>query len=107
MEPNWNAIARASLDKWDAVAACSSSLRAAYALGKRDIQKWLPIADAPRDEHLPYDERPIWLLYVAERDGLHAFQTTCRYHDDAGWCVDELREATHYQHLPPPPENTP
>lgn len=35
----------------------------------------------------------IVLLYVEKFDDLPAFITKGSYHQDAGWCVDELREA--------------
>jgi len=106
-EPDWNTVAydllkygAANIEPHHAV----SALRAAYALGQCQATEWRPIAEAPRDEHLPWEERTVVLIYAAARDDLPAFQTTGKYHDDAGWCVDELRHATHYQPLPPAPE---
>lgn len=59
----------------------------------------------PIDDDTPKD-RPI-LVYAAPREGLPGFKSTCRWHPDAGFCVDELREATHWWELPPdPPETT-
>jgi hypothetical protein len=58
---------------------------------------WRPIETAPKDG-------TVVLVFAAARDGLSAFQCTAAYHEDAGWCVDELREATHWMPLPPPPE---
>lgn len=57
---------------------------------------WQPIATAPKDG-------TVVLVYAAEREGLPAFQCTCGYHPDGGWCVDELRFVTHWQPLPPAP----
>lgn len=57
---------------------------------------WQPIASAPKDGML------VW-VYAAEREELPAFQTWCAYDPDAGWCVDELREVTHWMPLPAPP----
>ena len=56
---------------------------------------WQPIETAPKDGSA------VW-VYVAPRDGLEGFQTMCRWHPDAGWCADELREVTHWM-LPEPP----
>lgn len=58
---------------------------------------WRPIETAPRDGTF------VW-VWAAPRDGLPGFVEYARYHQDAGWCVDELREATLWQPaaLPPP-----
>jgi hypothetical protein len=53
------------------------------------IEDWRPIAEAKQDG------TPV-MVYVAEKDGLPAFKCITAYHPDAGWCVDELREATHF-----------
>lgn len=56
---------------------------------------WLPIDTAPRDG------RTI-VVYAPARDGLGDLVSLCRWHADAGFCVDELREATHWQPFCPP-----
>ena len=53
---------------------------------------WSPIASAPTDGTL------VW-VYVKEREGLSSFQGPCAYHPDAGWCMDEIREVTHWMPL--------
>ena len=68
------------------------------------VSPWQPIETIPTDANKPWDERRFWLLYALEREGLPAMQSVCRYHDDAGWCIDELRTATHWQPLPEPPK---
>ena len=68
------------------------------------VSPWQPIETIPTDADKPWDERRFWLLYAPEREGLPAMQSVCRYHDDAGWCIDELRTATHGQPLPEPPK---
>ena len=96
--------------KWlaQAVAACPSDLKewgqehgipsfaevtwiAGYlaALAEADRAGWQPIETAPRDGTL------VW-VYVAEREELPAFQAPCAWHEDAGWCCDELRPVTHW-----------
>ena len=60
---------------------------------------WQPIETAPRD--------PWVLVYAAPAHGLDGFICTARYHSDGGWCVDELRHATHWRPLPAAPEPTP
>ena len=62
----------------------------------QSAELWMPIATAPRDGTAV-------LVYVAEREGLSAFQCVCAWHEDAGWCADELRPVTHWRPLPGPP----
>lgn len=62
--------------------------------------RWMPI------ETVPKDGTEVW-VYLAEREGLPAFQTRCAWHPDAGWCACELREVTHWMPLPTPPEEQP
>lgn len=69
------------------------ALRAALEAAERAA--WQPIATAPKDETI--------LVFAAPRDGLPGFMTTCCYHEDAGFCVDELRHPTHWRPLLAPP----
>jgi len=63
---------------------------------KNDLKnKWRPIETAPMD-------RPV-LFWASAYEGLPGFQTVCQYHEDAGWCVDELRNATFWMELPKEP----
>jgi hypothetical protein len=62
-------------------------LLALIALAKQALPR--PIADAPTDGTVYY-------VYAAPAHGLPGFWTTCGYHPDAGWCVDEFREVTHF-----------
>jgi len=57
---------------------------------------WQPIETAPKDGTCV-------LVFVAARDDLPSFVTTCAWHKDAGWCADELRSVTHWMPLPDPP----
>ena len=43
------------------------------------------------------------LVWAAPAHGLLGFIALAAYDQDAGWCVDELREATHWMPLPTPP----
>lgn len=56
------------------------------------------------DDNTPKDRRI--LVYAPPRDGLPGFKITCVWHPDGGFCVDELREATHWWELPPDPAET-
>lgn len=58
---------------------------------------WRGIESAPRDGTRV-------LVWAGRCCDLPGFWTIAAYHKDAGWCVCELREATHWQPLPPPPE---
>lgn len=62
-----------------------------------EMTGWRPIKSAPRNF-------PV-LVYAAPAHGLPAFQTVAAWHPDAGWCVCELREATHWMLLPEAPAN--
>ena len=71
--------------------------RAALSASQPAPSPWRLIETAPTDG-------TVVLVFAAERDGLAAFQCTAAYHEDAGWCVDELREVTHWMPLPPAPQ---
>jgi hypothetical protein len=60
-------------------------------------RQWRPISEAPTDGTLI-------LVYAPAREGLSAMQSVCAYHPDAGFCIDELREPTHFMELPAAPE---
>ncbi len=62
---------------------------AGYAHGHDQALQWFPIDTAPQDGRLV-------IVYAAAKEGLPGFKTVCRYHADAGWCVDEIREVTHW-----------
>ena len=106
-EPDWKQVGEDVANDWrgsgdDLGSVIARHLPAAYALGKSHGPEWLPIEDEPRDEHLPYDARPLWMLYAPAAEGLSELVTLCRYHDDGGWCICELRQATHYAPYKPP-----
>jgi hypothetical protein len=65
-------------------------------------QDWQPISTAPRDgtEVLVYAR-----VLHPEKWGVHLEPMVCAasYHPDAGWCVCEIRDATHWRPLPTPP----
>lgn len=42
------------------------------------------------------------IVWAAPAHGLPGFATLAAYHPDAGWCVDELCEATKWLPLPAP-----
>ena len=53
------------------------------------MRNWQPIETAPKDG------TEVW-VYVTAKEGLRSFETSCAWHPDAGWCVDEIREVTHW-----------
>jgi hypothetical protein len=63
------------------------------------FREWQTIETAPKDKTRV-------LIYASPYDDLPGFQTVAYYHPHGGWCVDELRDATYWQSLPPPPEET-
>jgi hypothetical protein len=56
---------------------------------------WMPISDAPKDGTL-------FLVWCPEAHGLPSMYSLCAWHTDAGFCVDELREPTHFMLLTEP-----
>ena len=55
---------------------------------------WFKIEDAPKDR----------VIYVFTEgtgglEDLPSFTSRCKYHPDAGFCTDELRQVTHWQEL--------
>jgi len=63
----------------------------------RALRSWHDISSAPQD--IPV------LIYAEAAHGLPAFQAVAQWHPDGGWCVCELREATHWRPLPTPPDD--
>jgi len=57
---------------------------------------WDLMDTAPRDF-------PI-LVWAPGRDGLSSMFSVCLWHPDAGFCIDEVREPTHWRLLPAEPE---
>ena len=52
---------------------------------------WQPITKAPRDREIE--------VLCPPREGLPELVSKCKWHPDAGFCVDELREPTHWREL--------
>lgn len=65
-------------------------------------QTWQPIDTAPKDG------TEIVVFAPGNRDGfpepLPDIVSLCAWHGDAGFCVDELRQPTHWMPLPAPPK---
>lgn len=59
------------------------------------VEDWQPIETAPHDKLI--------LVYAPGAQDLPSITCTCMWHEDAGFCVDELREPTHWMPLPEPP----
>jgi len=59
-------------------------------------RQWMPIESAPRDGSE-------FVVYCPPAHGIGHMASLCKWHEDAGFCVDELREPTHWMPLP----NTP
>lgn len=53
------------------------------------LSMWRPIDTAPTDGRCI-------VVYATARDGLNEMVSLCSYHPDAGFCIDELREPTHW-----------
>jgi hypothetical protein len=57
---------------------------------------WQPMATAPKDGTL-------FLCWAPAAHGLPSMYSLCAWHPDAGFCIDELRAATHWMPVPAPP----
>ncbi len=63
--------------------------------------RWKPIETAKTDG-------TEYIVLASPKHGLPGFVTKCAYHEDAGWCVDELRDVTHWLcECPPTPQDEP
>ena len=54
---------------------------------------WMPIETAPKDG-------TEIIVYCPSAHGIQHMASVCAYHEDAGFCVDELREPTIWIPLP-------
>lgn len=61
------------------------------------MSEWQPIETAPKN-------KPV-LVYAPGYYDLPEIICRCEYHKDAGWTIDDIRNVTHWQPLPPPPES--
>jgi len=62
----------------------------------KELNPWLPIENAPKDKDI--------LVYAPSYQDLRHLQQVCRWHNSAGFCIDELRTPTHYKELPEDPK---
>ena len=83
---------RLPLSQWVQCNDCGACAPSDAAWNMRPEAEWQPIETAKPDGSL------VW-VYVAAYDGLPAFQAVASYHPDTGWCVDELRDVTHWMPL--------
>ncbi len=58
------------------------------------VLEWRPMVRAPRDRLI--------LAYCPEYEGLPEMLAVCKWHDMAGFCVDELRSPTLFAEIPMP-----
>jgi hypothetical protein len=72
-----------------------SVTRAETAEAQLATRGWQDISTAPKDGTV------IW-VYAPAYDGLDAITSICAWHEDAGFCIDELRSPTHWQPLNAP-----
>jgi hypothetical protein len=78
--------------------ALHSEMKLDAMTAERDaLRTWHPIETAPRDGTLI-------LVYAPSKHGLPAMFSMCAWHPDAGFCIDELREPSHWMKCPNPPE---
>lgn len=56
------------------------------------LRQWQPMDSAPQDRNI--------IVYAPGRDGLPSMASLCRWHPDAGFCVDEVREPICWTEVP-------
>ena len=83
-------------DNMKALDLARALIAEATARERERCARWRPIETAPRDGTL-------CMVWAAPYQDLNGFVTWCAYHEDGGWCIDELRKVTHWMPLPDGP----
>lgn len=60
-----------------------------------ELNQWQTIESAPKDREI--------LVYAPAYQDLRFLISVCKWHESAGFCIDELRQPTHWMELPKPP----
>ena len=63
-----------------------------------ELDPWLPIENAPKDRYVR--------VFAPAYQDLPSLQQVCKWHESAGFCIDELRTPTHYKELDDEPKNS-
>lgn len=84
-----------------AIRALATPVAVPEGAGGEEQARWRPISEAPKDG-------TVFIAYSQEaRPGglepLPPFVSLCSWHEEAGFCTDELREPTHFVLLPTAP----
>lgn len=61
----------------------------------QELNQWQLIETAPKDREI--------LVYAPSYQGLRSLISVCEWHESAGFCIDELRQPTHWMELPEHP----
>lgn len=61
----------------------------------KELNQWQPIESAPKDREI--------LVYAPAYQDLRFLISVCKWNESAGFCIDELRQPTHWMELPKPP----
>lgn len=70
--------------------------KACQELSVENTHQWQTIESAPKDREI--------LVYAPSYQDLRPLISVCKWHDSAGFCIDELRQPSHYCELPEPPK---
>lgn len=62
-----------------------------------ELNPWIPI-----DENTPKDVEIV--VYAPSYQDLDHMVSICKFHESAGFCINELRQPTHWMPLPEPPK---
>lgn len=61
----------------------------------QELNQWQTIESAPKDREI--------LVYAPAYQDLRFLISVCKWNESAGFCIDELRQPTHWMELPKPP----
>lgn len=61
----------------------------------KELNQWQSIETAPKDREI--------LVYAPAYQDLRFLISVCKWNESAGFCIDELRQPTHWMELPKPP----
>lgn len=58
----------------------------------QELNSWQPIESAPKDREI--------VVFAPGCQGLNPIITICKWHESAGFCIDELRQPTLWMEVP-------
>ena len=93
LEKLWSIIVKS--DRMDTLVYKSDLIRFLIESECEELNPWQPIETAPKDREI--------LVYAPAYQDLRFLISVCKWNESAGFCIDELRQPTHWMELPKPP----